>query len=76
MRCASFYRSYNFKNVKNAHGGVLLLVKLLTKASNFIKINFPPWVFYTFFKLYKCNKSCHESFLKEDPSMVVKFKNF
>ena len=36
-----------FKNVKNTHGGVLLLVKLQTK------INTPPWVFLTFFKLYK-----------------------
>ena len=33
-----------FKNVKNTHGGVLLL---FTKGST------PPWVFYTFFKLYK-----------------------
>ena len=32
-----------FKNVKNTHGGALLLVKS----------NTPPWVFYTFFKLYK-----------------------
>ena len=53
MRCAIWHHLYNFKNVKNTHEGVLLLVKLQTKASNFIKINFPSWVFYTFFKLYK-----------------------
>ena len=29
-----------FKNVKNTHGGVLLLVR-----------NTPPWVFITFFKI-------------------------
>ena len=44
MRCAIWYHLYNLKNVKNTHGGVLLL---FTKGST------PPWVFYTFFKLYK-----------------------
>ena len=29
-------------------------VKLQASACNFIKINTPPWVFFTFFKLYKC----------------------
>ena len=28
MRCAIWYHLYNLKNVKNIHGGVLLLVKL------------------------------------------------
>ena len=42
------------KNVKNTHEGVLLLVKLQAKACNFTKSNTPPWVFFTFFKLYKC----------------------
>ena len=42
-----WYRLYNQKTVKNTHGGVLLLVKLQAK------INTPPWVFFTFFKLYK-----------------------
>ena len=28
MRCAIWYRLYNFKNVKNSHRGVLILVKL------------------------------------------------
>ena len=27
MRCAIWYDLYNFKNVKNSHGGVLLLIK-------------------------------------------------
>ena len=39
-----------FKNVKNTHGGVLFLVK-------FTEINTPPWVFFTFLKLYNCTKS-------------------
>ena len=37
---------YNLKHVENTHGGILLLVKV-TKSYT------PPWVFFTFFKLYK-----------------------
>ena len=29
-------------------------VKFSKEACNFTKINTPPWVFFTFFKLYKC----------------------
>ena len=36
----------NLKNAKSTHGGVLLIVKLQAKAT-------PPWVFSTFYKLYK-----------------------
>ena len=42
-----------FKNVKNTHGGVLLLVKLQAKS------NTPSWVFFTFFKLYKWYQIAH-----------------
>ena len=28
MHCAIWYHLYNLKNVKNTHGGVLILVKL------------------------------------------------
>ena len=49
MWCVARYGSI-CGNVKNTHGGVLLLVKL---QANFTKINTPPWVFFTFFKLYK-----------------------
>ena len=38
--------SVQFKNVKNTHGGVFLIVKF-TKSSLF------PWVLFTFLKLYK-----------------------
>ena len=44
---------YSLKNVRNTHRGVLLLVKLQASACNFTKSNTPPWVFFTFFKLYK-----------------------
>ena len=37
MRYAIWYHVYNFKNVKNIH----------------TKSNTPPWMFFTFFKLYK-----------------------
>ena len=53
MRCAIWYHLYNLKNVKNTHGGVLILIKLQTEACNFTKINTPPWVFFAFFKLYR-----------------------
>ena len=48
VRCTIWYHLYNLKNVKNTHGGVLILVKLQA-----FKINTPPWVSFTFFKLYK-----------------------
>ena len=53
MRCAIWYHLCNFKNVKNTHEGVLVLVKLQALACNFTKINTPSWVFFTFFKLHK-----------------------
>ena len=39
--------------MKNTHRWVLLLVNLQAEACNFTKSNTPPWVFFTFFKLYK-----------------------
>ena len=44
--CAIWYHLHNFKNVKNTHERVLLSLQ-------FTKSNTPPWVFFTFFKLYK-----------------------
>ena len=46
-----WYHLYNLKDLKSTHGGVLLLVT--DKACNFTKCNIPPWVFFTFLKLYK-----------------------
>ena len=51
--CAICYYLYSFKNVKNIHGGMLILIKLQDEACNFTKCNTSPWVFFTFFKLYK-----------------------
>ena len=57
MLCGIWYHLYNLKNVKNTHGAVLLLVKLQTEAWNFTKSNTAPWVFFTFFKLYKWHQN-------------------
>ena len=51
MFCAIWYHLYNSKNVKNTHGGVLLVK--LQAFSTFSKSNTLPWVFFTLFKLYK-----------------------
>ena len=53
MLCVVWYHLHNLKNMKNSHGGVLLLVQLQASVSNFTKSNTPPWLFFTFFKLYK-----------------------
>ena len=55
MRCTIWYRLHNSKNVKDTHGGVLLLAKLQALDCNLTKSKNPPWVFFfTFFKLYRC----------------------
>ena len=46
--CAIWNHLYNLKNMKNIHGGALLLVKLQATKSNT-----PPWVFFKFFKRSK-----------------------
>lgn len=45
------------KNVKNTHGGVLLLIKVQALACIFTKRDPLPRVFFTLFKLYKWYKS-------------------
>ena len=51
MLCVIWYHFYNLINMKNTHGGVLLLVML---QAYFTKSNTPPWLFFAFTKLYKC----------------------
>ena len=65
MLCVIWYHLYNFKNMKNTQGGVLMLVKLQALAFNFTKSNTPPWVFFTFFKLYNA-KSRNASHLMHE----------
>ena len=47
MFCIIWHLLCNLKNVKNAHGGVLLLASNISKSSTL------PWAFFKFFKLYK-----------------------
>ena len=61
MRCTICYHLYNLKNVKNTHGGVLLLVKLQAEAYNFTKSNTPSWVFFTFLNCANGTKSRNSS---------------
>ena len=42
LRCAIWFHLYNLRNVRNTHGGVLLLVKLQAKSLQFTKSNTPP----------------------------------
>ena len=48
MLGAIWYHLYNLENVENSNGGVLLLVKLQTKACNFNKSNSFMGVFHVF----------------------------
>ena len=62
-----WYHLYNFKNVKNTNGGVLLLVKLQAKVHNFTKSNTPPWVFSRFLNYTngtKLGKASHIHIIK------------
>ena len=38
MLCVIYYHLYSFKNAKNTHGGVLLLVKLESKPATLLKV--------------------------------------
>ena len=60
VRYSIWYHLCNLKNVKNTHGGVLILVKLQASASNFTKINTPPWLFF-WFQITEWLLSFHES---------------
>ena len=57
MRYAIWYHLHNLKNVRNTHGGVLLLVKLQALACNFTKRNTPPWMFLRFLNCTNDTKS-------------------
>ena len=42
------------------------------EACNFTKINTPPWVFFTFFKLYKCYQIAQRTTFLQKPSLENK----
>ena len=55
--CIIWYHLYNFKNVKNTHGWVVLLVKLQTETCNFTKSNISPWMFFHVFQILQMVKN-------------------
>ena len=73
MLCAIWYNLYNLKNVKNAHGGVVLLLSCRLKPYNFIKSNTPPWVFFRLFQLKMIpNRATHHIFRFKRPDKFDK----
>ena len=73
----SLHHLYNLKNVKNTYGVVLILVKLQAEAlaCNFTKINAPPWVFFTFFKLCKLYQIAQRTtFMKRTKEINIRLK--
>ena len=53
MLCAISYHLHNLENVKNTHGGVLLLVKLQAEACNFTKVTLLHQCFSRFYIVHK-----------------------
>ena len=69
MRCVAWFGN-NLKNMKNAHGGWLLLVNLQASKSNT-----PTWVLFTFFKLYKWYQIAQRITYKRCSSVYCKLSN-
>ena len=67
MFCAIWYHLYNLKNVKNSHGGVILLVKLAVLRSCFSR----------FLNCTNGTKSCKASHMIYRPlnTLLEKLKN-
>ena len=65
MRCAIWHHFHIFNDMKNTHGGLLLLVKLQPEAYNFTKSKTPPWAFFTFLNCTNGAKSRNASHIME-----------
>ena len=74
MHCTIWYHLDNLKNVKNIHGGVLLLVKFQALACNFTKSNTHPWVFFTFLNLYKCHQIAQRTMITKIRMIINPFR--
>ena len=62
MRCAIWYNLYNFKkNIKNTHGGVLILVKLQAKPATLRKLTLLHGCFSRFLNCTNGTKSRNAS---------------
>ena len=53
MRCAIWYHLQNFKKREKHLWRSATFIKVAGLGYNFTKSNIPPWVFFTFLKLYK-----------------------
>ena len=56
MFCAIWYIMYNLKNVRNTHGGVLLLIKLQAKPATLLKAILLHGCFSRFLNCTNCTK--------------------
>ena len=67
MRYTIWYHLSNLKNVKNTHGGVVILVKFQAEACNVTKINTPTWSVFHVFKIGQMvpNRATHHKYAKE-----------
>ena len=57
MLCAIWYHLCNLKNLKNTHGGVLLIVELQAKEWNFTKVTLLHGCFSRFLNCTNATKS-------------------
>ena len=64
VRCAIWYHLYNLENVKNTHGGVLVLVKLQVSAQIAQRITIVKDKFRSVFRALLCIYNDHISMVK------------
>ena len=64
MRCAIWYHLYNLKNVKNSHGGVLILTRFRLKPATLLKLTLLHWYFSRFLNCTNGTKSRNTSHFK------------
>ena len=69
MLCAIWYHLYNFKKMKNTHGGVLLLVKLQAKVTLLRGCSF--FYFLSYFKIGVIFANCLLTYLGNVNSSVT-----
>ena len=61
MFCVIWYHLHNLKNVKNTHGGVLLLFKLQDESATLLKVTLLHGCFSRFLNGTNGTKSCNAS---------------
>ena len=61
MRCTIWYHLHSLKNMKNTHGGILLLVKLQAEPATLLKVILLHGCFLRFLNCTNGNKSRNTS---------------